>query len=919
MAGSSQRSRLRGLLVAMVVLLVPALAAVPSAAAGSRPSAGRADVDLTRSVAQWIDATTVVVPASWGYAAAPAAGAGAELDYSPTGSLTAGSTGLTGAGRTLRLLPVSGGLTAAQLAARPELKGYAAFSVDPRDTQLAEAALESQLVMTEHDADGTLLAATGVQIPGALDALYAGAAVHARLGAVFGPGGRPTLSVWAPTAQDVSLELFDSGAATTSDTVAMHRQDASGVWSVSGQPDWKGKFYLFRVRVWAPSVGQIVTNEVTDPYSVALSTDSRRSEIADLADPALAPAGWAADRSPQAIGAAQQEIQELHVRDFSAADTTVPADERGTYLAFTDTSSAGMKHLALLARAGVTTVHLLPVFDFSSVPEAKDEQSAPACDLASYAPDSGRQQACVAATASSDAYNWGYDPYHFTTPEGSYATDPDGTARTGQFRQMVAALHRIGLRVVLDVVYNHTAASGQAAASVLDKIVPGYYQRLSATGAVTTDSCCSDTAPEHAMMNKLVVDSTVTWATQYHVDGFRFDLMGLDPKQTFLDVRSALERTGRAEFLYGEGWNFGVVADNARFVQATQQEMAGTGIATFNDRLRDAVRGGGPFDSDPRIQGFASGLYTDPNGDSVNGPPDQQKSTLLHETDQIEVGLTGDLASYAFTDSAGQRVTGAQVDYNGSPAGYTANPGEAITYVDAHDNADLFDALAYKLPAGTSMADRARQQALALATTALSQGPGFSVAGSDLLRSKSLDGNSFDSGDWFNAIRWNCKDGNGFGLGLPTAGSNQSFWPYAGPLLADPALVPDCAADTTASALYQQFLEIKRSTPLFSLGTAAAVQQRLTFPLSGTPGAVPGVITFHLDGAGLGTYRSVTVVVNATPAGQRQTVSALAGTAERLHPAQADGTDPVVKRSAFDPADGTFTVPARTVAVFVQP
>lgn len=916
MAGRTQRSRLKGLIVGLAVLLVPALAVVPSAAAGGRPSAAPKDVNLTQSVAQWIDATTVAVPADWG--SATAAGADAELVYSPTGSLAVQGGDLSGAGHTLRLRPVNGGLTAAQLKARPELKGYAAFSVDPRDMTSARTALKSQLVMAEHGADGTLLAATGVQIPGVLDALYAVNAVHARLGAVFGPAGRPTLSVWAPTAQDVSLELFDSSTATTPTAVPMRRQNASGIWSVTGTPDWKGKYYLYRVTVWAPSVGRVVTNEVTDPYSVALSADSRRSEIADLADPSLAPAGWAADRSPKAIGAAQQEIQELHVRDFSVADTTVPGDERGTYLAFTDASSAGMKHLARLARAGVTTVHLMPVFDFSSVPEDKSEQSTPACDLASYAPDSDQQQACVAATASTDAYNWGYDPYHFTTPEGSYATDPDGAGRTEQFRQMVAALHRIGLRVVLDVVYNHTAASGQAATSVLDKIVPGYYQRLSATGAVTTDSCCADTAPEHTMMNKLVVDSTVTWATQYHVDGFRFDLMGLDPKRTFLDVQSALRRTGRDEFLYGEGWNFGVVADNARFVQATQQEMAGTGIATFNDRLRDAVRGGGPFDSDPRVQGFASGLYTDPNGDSVNGTPDQQKSTLLHEMDQIEVGLTGNLASYAFTDSAGDQVTGSEVDYNGSPAGYTANPGEAITYVDAHDNLDLYDALLYKLPAGTSMADRARQQAVALATTALSQGPGFSVAGSDLLRSKSLDGNSFDSGDWFNAIRWNCSDGNGFGHGLPSAASNQSSWPYAGPLLADPALVPDCGAVTTSSALYQQFLQIKKSTPLFSLGTAAAVQQRLSFPLSGTPGEVPGVITFHLDGAGLDTYKSVTVVVNATPSDQRQSLPSLAGTAERLHPAQADGTDPVVKRSTFDSADGTFTVPARTVAVFVQ-
>ncbi|MFC1416649.1 pullulanase-type alpha-1,6-glucosidase [Streptacidiphilus cavernicola] len=880
-------------------------------------SASAADLDLSQSKAQWIDRTTVAVPAGWGFGQSLPAGSSAELVYSPTGALAVKDGDLTDPGYWLRLLPVASGLTAAQLKAHPELKGYAAFTVDPRDTGRITTALRGQVIMTEREANGALLAASGVQTPGVLDAVYGVKAAKAALGPVVSRHGA-TLAVWAPTAATVSLELYDSPTAATPHLVAMHRDDRTGVWSVGGPASWKGKYYLYRVTVWAPSVQQVVTNHVTDPYSLALSADSKRSEIVDLDDQSTQPAGWRDDRSPKAVSAGQEEIQELHVNDFSAADSTVPAADRGSYLAFNDLNSDGMKHLAALAKAGVTTVHLLPTFDFATVPETKAEQTAPACDLASYPADSSEQQACIAKTQATDDYNWGYDPYHYTVPEGSYATDPNGTARTVQFRQMVADLHRIGLRVVMDVVYNHTSASGQAATSVLDRIVPGYYQRLDANGKVTTDSCCADTAPEHTMMNKLVVDSTRTWATEYHVDGFRFDLMGLDPKQTMLDVQSSLKKTGRSEFLYGEGWNFGVVADDARFVQATQANMAGTGIATFNDRQRDAVRGGGPFDTDPRIQGFGSGLYTDPNGAAVNGTADQQKAALLHSMDQIKVGLTGDLAAYTFTDSSGKTVKGSGVDYNGAPTGYTDAPGEAITYVDAHDNLDLYDALAYKLPTGTSAADRARMQALSLSTTALSQGPGFAVAGSDLLRSKSLDANSFDSGDWFNAIQWNCAAGNGFGHGLPLAASNQASWVFAQPLLANPALVPGCAAENQATALYQQFLSIKKSTPLFSLPTAAAVQQRLSYPLSGTAGETPGVITLHLDGAGLHTYRSVTVVFNATPTAQTQTVAALAGTTERLHPVQATGADPVVKQSAFDSATGTFTVPARTVAVFVQ-
>ncbi len=218
--------------------------------------------------------------------------------------------------------------------------------------------------------------------------------------------------------------------------------------------------------------------------------------------------------------------------------------------------------------------------------------------------------------------------------------------------------------------------------------------------------------------------------------------------------------------------------------------MAGTGIATFSDRARDAVRGGSPFDADPGVQGFASGLFTDPNSSTANGTPAEQKARLLHYQDLIQVGLTGNLKEFGFTDSDGKQVTGAEIDYNGSPAGYADAPGDALAYVDAHDNDSLYDALAYKLPAGTSPADRARMQVLAEATAELSQGPALYQAGSDLLRSKSLDRNSFDSGDWFNAIHWDCAQGNGFGRGLPQAADNKADWPYAAPLLADPGLAP---------------------------------------------------------------------------------------------------------------------------------
>ncbi|MFI7497382.1 pullulanase-type alpha-1,6-glucosidase [Streptomyces sp. NPDC049687] len=859
-----------------------------------QPAGSAAALDPTTSKAIWIDRDTV----AWNGSEAAAS---TQLLYSRDGSITVQDGRLTSDDeRWLRLTETT--LTDAQKARFPHLKDYTAWSVDPRDRDRVREALSGQVLASQRAANGAVLAATGVQIAGVLDDLYP-AATKARLGPTF-HDGRPTLAVWAPTAQNVSLDLDGT-------TVAMRRDATTGVWSVTGPKSWKNKAYRYVVEVWAPSVRKVVTNKVTDPYSVALTTDSERSLVVDLDDRSLAPKGWSSLAKPKAVPLEDAQIQELHIRDFSVADKT--ATDPGTYLAFTDEDSDGSRHLRELAKAGTSYVHLLPAFDIATIAEKEADRASADCDLASYPADSEKQQECVAAVAAKDAYNWGYDPYHYTVPEGSYATDPDGTARTAEFREMVKALNEDGLRVVMDVVYNHTAASGQADASVLDRIVPGYYQRLLADGSVATSTCCANTATENAMMGKLVVDSVVTWAREYKVDGFRFDLMGHHPKANILAVRKALDALtpakdgvdGRKIILYGEGWNFGEVADDARFVQATQKNMAGTGVATFSDRARDAVRGGGPFDSDPGVQGFASGLYTDPNSSTGNGTPAEQKARLLHYQDLIKVGLSGNLKDFAFTDTDGKEVTGAEVDYNGQPAGYADAPGDALAYADAHDNESLFDALAYKLPASTSPSDRARMQVLAMATPALSQGPSLSQAGSDLLRSKSLDRNSYDSGDWFNAIHWNCADGNGFGRGLPPAADNSSKWPYAKPLLSSVRV--GCPQITAASAAYRDLLRIRTTEKAFSLGTAERVRSALSFPLSGTE-ETPGVITMELG--------DLVVVFNATPAEQKQRIVSLAGKGYRLHPVQASGADSTVKSSSYARESGTFAVPGRTVAVF---
>jgi pullulanase-type alpha-1,6-glucosidase len=725
-------------------------------------------------------------------------------------------------------------------------------------------------------------------------------------------------------------------------------RQSDGTWTLDGKAadkklggadvGWKGARYLYEVRVYVPSTGKVETNVVTDPYSVGLTLDSTHSVAVDLDDPAFRPSVWEGTPAPVVERAVDQTIYELHVRDFSISDETVPAERRGTYLAFAEEDSAGMTHLRELADAGLTTVHLLPTFDIASIPEDRAAQKTTG-DLSGFAPDSTEQQAAVAAVQAQDGFNWGYDPWHFSTPEGSYAVDADGGARVAEFRTMVGSLHDAGLQVVLDQVFNHTAASGQDAKSVLDRVVPGYYHRLNpTTGSVETSTCCQNVATEHAMAGKLMVDSVVTWAQDYKVDGFRFDLMGHHSKQNMLDVRAALDELtlaedgvdGKSVYLYGEGWDFGEVAGNALFEQATQGQLGGTGIGTFSDRLRDAVHGGSPVDGASTFtQGFGTGLATDPNGQparagepgTVNDGSADELADLGHQTDLVRLGLAGNLRDYTLLTSTGEEKRGDEIDYRGAPAGYADSPEEVVTYVDAHDNETLFDLLTLKLPADTPMDERVRMNTVSLATAALSQTPSFWHAGTDLLRSKSLDRNSYDSGDWFNAIDWTGQD-NGFGKGLPMAADNEDKWPLMAPLLADPALKPSADDIATASTQAQDLLRLRHSTELFRLGDADLIREKVTFPGAGTD-QVPGVVAMSVDdtvGADVDpALDGLLTVFNASPDEVAVPLSALVGREYVLSPVQAEGSDAVVQGTTWDAASGTVTVPARTVAVLVEP
>ncbi|MEO1575305.1 MAG: pullulanase-type alpha-1,6-glucosidase, partial [Pseudomonadota bacterium] len=634
-------------------------------------------IQVVGAGAHWLTADTLV----WNPLGSPAQVA---LLVSDSASISVSGSSLSGEDAMYVMTPG----TNPNLINAQHLSGQPAWTLPADVVNNAAALARGQLIAVALDDQGNQIEATEVQIPFLLDDLYADAAADADLGATF-TGNVPTLSVWAPTARSVTANIYDAADdASPSSDVPLTFNATTGVWSVTGDASWNRKYYTYTVNVYTPAAGGIIDNVTTDPYSLNVSLGSSpnrlaKTQIVNMDDADLKPAGWDTLVKPPLAAPEDIVVYELQVRDFSANDDTVPAAERGKYAAFSRAGTAGRNHLEALADAGLTHVHLLPTFDIATVNEERSERvelddpvealcaavpdAQSVCDdfpgqtieaaLEAQPADGNLQQQIIEWMRDLDGFNWGYDPYHFTVPEGSYASNPDGVARILEFRQMVKSLADEDLRLVMDVVYNHTNASGfLAQTSVFDKIVPGYYHRLGQTsGIVLGDSCCQDTASEHAMMDKFMVDSVVTWARDYKVDGFRYDLMGFHPKSTMEKSRDALQALtpgadgvdGSTIYLYGEGWNFGDIANDRRFVQATQANMAGTGIGTFNDRLRDGVRGGGPFDSGighRQSQGFASGLFYDPN--SFNSGSALELNTLLARTDWARIGMTGNLANY---------------------------------------------------------------------------------------------------------------------------------------------------------------------------------------------------------------------------------------------------------------------------------
>lgn len=859
-------------------------------------AAAAAGLNLATAQAVWISADTLVWPGT------RASGGTYTLHRAPNGGLAVSESGVTGAAAGLELQPAL--LSDAQKARFPALAGAPAFrvavaAVDARDW------LKGQLVVTRAGNDRRISQATQVQVQGVLDDLYADRARTQTLGVSLS-GGLPTFRLWAPTARSVSVNVAGAGHAMTEDT-------ASGVWTFTGPAAWvNSAYYDYSVEVFSRTDGGVRKRyRVTDPYALTLNAGGgsrlQQALVADLDQAAFKPAGWDAHSAPDVAAPEDIVLYELHVRDFSATDASVPAALRGKYRAFAQAGTAGRQHLQAMAAAGLTHVHLLPAFDIASV----NETGCSTPTLSAAGATSTAPQAAVAAARNTDCFNWGYDPRHYGAPEGSYATNAaDGRVRVAEFREMVQALHADGLSVVMDVVYNHTAGN------FLDQIVPGYYYRLNADGQIERSTCCENTAPEFAMMEKLMTDTLTRWARDYRVDGFRFDIMGHIPRDVMLRARAAVDAAaGRRLYYYGEAWNFGEVANDRLFVQARQANLAGTGIGSFSDRIRDAIRGGGPFDSGSdlaRRQGFVSGLCTDANDQA----PACDTADLHLRQDWIRLGLAGSLADFML---AGRK--GSAIDYGGQAAGFTQDPQEIVNYAGVHDGETLWDISQYKHPAGTSSAQRARAQVVALGTLLMGQGVPFLNAGDELLRSKALDRDSYNSGDWFNRIDWTGRTNFIGSMGLPPAEKNEAQWPFIRPVLQNPLTHPSAEDIAATREAVKDLLRVRRDTTMLRLRDKAAVLSCVDFP--DATEQVAGLIVMTLGrgdrSCGDGKYRRLVVLINAAPTPRSYTMGAFKGHAIRLHPLLSAGSDPVVKAAAFTPASGRFSVPGRSVAVFVEP
>lgn len=496
--------------------------------------------------------------------------------------------------------------------------------------------------------------------------------------------------IWAPTASAAELRLYTDGQ--TGDPVAVFPMEKKeqGTWLVTVPGNSSARFYSFRVKIngqWS--------KEVTDPYVKAVAVNGGRGAIIN---PALTnPPDWEKDRGPALQHKTDAVIYELHVRDAGIHESA-GFSNKGKFKGLTETGtrnkdglSTGLDHIAEL---GVTHVHLLPVFDFHSIDETR--------------PDA--------------RYNWGYDPLNYNVPEGSYATDPyNPVIRIREFKEMVQAFHRKNIGVIMDVVYNHTALTET---SNFNQLVPGYYYRQTADGKFSNATACgNETASERPMFRKFMLESMLYWVKEYHVDGFRIDLMGVHDIATMNLISAELHRVRPGILLYGEGWTAGAspLPDSLRALKSNAARL--DRIAVFSDDIRDGIKGSVFIHDEP---GFASG-----------------KAGM---EESIKFGIVASCPH--------PQVVYEKVNYSKAP--WAAGPEGAITYCECHDNHVLWDKLALSAR-DKSEEERKEMHRLALTLVLSSQGIPFLHAGTEFFRSKKGVENSYDSPDSINAIDWRLK------------------------------------------------------------------------------------------------------------------------------------------------------------------
>lgn len=868
---------------------------------------GPQPLSIEGAAAHWIDTNTFV----WNIDVALANEV--RLHYSATAGIEADLDNQVN-GTTAVLTSVE--QTEAQQAEYPLTAGWAAFTIDATADEV-KALVKNELVLAAYNDDGAYVA-TYVQAAKVLDDLYTKGeadADEAALGLIYSEGAI-SANLWAPTAQNVMLNIYDANKDLVSSN-QMTEDNVTGIWSFAGDATLDRQFYRYDLTVYHSQNNAIETIWATDPYSVGLSTNGLYSQFVNLVDADLKPEGWDEQSVPVIVDPEDAVIYEGHVRDFSARDNSTSEVNRGKYLAFTETTSVPMMHLANLANNGLTHFQMLPVNDIASIGEDPEnivditDTVADLCALNEDAPVCGvnsddetllsvfesyetfseptKAQELTNSMRGFDSFNWGYDPKHYNAPDGIYASDADGVARIVELRSMIKSLHDIGLRVNMDVVYNHTNSGGLWDNSVLDKVVPGYYQSLDLeTGGILNSTCCSDTALEHRMMGKLMSDSLIQWADQYAIDGFRFDIMSHGSVDQMLAAREAVRVIDEDNFFYGEGWP----RDGRGFVAATQFNLAGSEIATFNDRLREGVRNGAMFN---------------PDGN-------------LNDHDIVRLGMAGTLADYVLKSSSDTASTGSSF----SPSAYALDPADVINYVSKHDNETLWDKLQFNLDIGMSSSDRVRVQNIAATIPLMSQGVPFLQMGGDLLRSKSMDRNTFDAGDWFNYVDFTMENNN-WNVGLPLEQDNGSNWENISGISSNPNAITGMSDMMFASAVFNEFLSIRKDSKLFRLTTADDVIGRVGFHNIGsnqTTGVVVMSIDDGIDLVDLDPVNdAIVVMVNGTASEQSHTVLTASGF--QLHGTQMGSADGSVQSSSFsedvDAGTGTFTVPAYTTAVFVKP